>query len=86
MSEVKEEPLEVPHTALRAEILTAIIEEFVLREGTEYGAAEYSLPEKVAAVRAQLERGEAHITYDAISGGCTIRQSPGRGQRPSRGQ
>ena len=56
--------IEVPHTALAPELLQAVIESFVLREGTDYGAREFSLQEKVAHVIRQLERGEAKITFD----------------------
>jgi uncharacterized protein len=53
----------VPHTALTPDILRAVIESFVLREGTDYGERELSLDEKVARVMALLERGEAKIVY-----------------------
>src|ERR1700752_1204431 len=42
----------------------AVIESFVLREGTDYGVHETSLEDKVAQVLIQLRRGEAHITFD----------------------
>jgi uncharacterized protein YheU (UPF0270 family) len=57
----------VPHTELAGETLRAVIEAFVLREGTEYGAREFDLEEKVAHVRQQLERGMAQIVYDPDS-------------------
>jgi uncharacterized protein YheU (UPF0270 family) len=44
-----------------------VAEEFVTRDGTDYGAAEKTLDEKVADVRRQLERGHAAIVYDAAS-------------------
>ena len=59
-----DEPIVVPHTELAAEVLRAVVESFVLREGTDYGEREYSLDEKVARVIRQLERGEAHIVFD----------------------
>ena len=58
------EPIAVPHTELRPEILRAVIESFVLREGTDYGEQEYSLEQKVSKVARQLERGEAQILFD----------------------
>ena len=58
------EPIVVPHTELAADLLRAVIESFVLREGTDYGEKEYSLDEKVARVIRQLERGEAQIVFD----------------------
>ena len=44
--------------------LRAVVESFVLREGTDYGLHETSLEAKVAQVLRQLRRGEAHITFD----------------------
>jgi hypothetical protein len=57
----------VPYTELAGETLRAVIETFVLREGTDYGAREFDLEEKVAHVRSQLERGIAQIVYDPES-------------------
>jgi uncharacterized protein YheU (UPF0270 family) len=56
--------VEVPSTALSESALTALIESFVLREGTDYGAVERSHERKIADVRRQLERGEARIEFD----------------------
>jgi uncharacterized protein len=44
-----------------------VLESFVLREGTEYGARDFSLDEKVAHVMKQLRRGEAKIVFDPDS-------------------
>jgi uncharacterized protein YheU (UPF0270 family) len=57
-------PVEVPLDALAPETLDALIESFVMREGTDYGAQERSLASKLADVRRQLERGEAKIVFD----------------------
>jgi uncharacterized protein YheU (UPF0270 family) len=54
----------VPHDALRAETLRAVIEEFVSRSGTDYGEHERSLADKTAEVLAQLQRGEAVLVLD----------------------
>jgi uncharacterized protein len=64
MDEESHAPVVVPHTELNAELLQAVIESFVLREGTDYGDREYSLADKVARVIRQLERREAHIIFD----------------------
>ena len=61
------ESVVVPYTELAGDTLRAVIEAFVLREGTDYGSREYALEEKVAHVRAQLERGIAQIIYDPES-------------------
>lgn len=64
--------LEIPHQALNDETLTALIEDFVTRDGTDYGAREVPLETKVAQVRRQLELGEAVITYDEESETCAL--------------
>lgn len=58
------EPIEVPHGELAAEVLRCLVEEFVTRDGTDYGTAERTLDEKVAAVMQQLEAGELVIRVD----------------------
>ena len=58
------EPVDVPHTALANDTLRAVIESFILREGTDYGMRELSLDDKVGRVMRLLERGEARIVFD----------------------
>jgi uncharacterized protein YheU (UPF0270 family) len=62
----------IPHTALEAATLDSLVEEFVTREGTDYGTQTFSLADKVAQVRRQLERGEAFIVFDADTSSCHI--------------
>jgi len=57
-------PIRVAPDDLQPETLRAVIESFVLREGTDYGVHETPLEAKVAQVLKQLRRGEAHITFD----------------------
>jgi uncharacterized protein len=57
----------VPHSLLPADTLRAVVESFVLREGTEYGARDFTLDEKVAHVIAQLERGVAQVVFEPES-------------------
>ena len=57
-------PVRVPPDDLEPDTLRAVVESFVLREGTDYGADETSLETKVAQVLTQLRRGDAHITFD----------------------
>ncbi len=72
MEDAAPEPVVVPHTELTAELLQAVVESFVLREGTDYGEREVSLENKVAEVIARLERGEARIVFDPVSGSVGI--------------
>jgi len=57
-------PIRVAPDDLEPDTLRAVIESFVLREGTDYGRHETSLDVKVAQVLTQVRRGEAHITFD----------------------
>jgi uncharacterized protein YheU (UPF0270 family) len=61
------EPVVVPYTELAADLLHAVVESYVLREGTDYGEKEFSLEDKVAHVISRLKRGEARIVFDPES-------------------
>jgi uncharacterized protein YheU (UPF0270 family) len=69
-------PVVVPYTELAADLLHAVVESYVLREGTDYGEREYSLQDKVAHVIGQLKRGEAQIVFDAESETVSVIRSP----------
>ena len=71
-SEETPDPVEVPYGELSADLLHAVIESFILREGTDYGEKEFSLEDKVARVMSQLKRGEAKIVFDPESESVTI--------------
>lgn len=74
------EPVVVPHTALAEDLLRAVIESFVLREGTDYGTTELSLQQKVARVMRQLEHGDAQIVFDPTTESIDI--TPRRSSAP----
>ena len=65
--------MEIPPDALSAAALRGIIEEFITREGTEYGASEVPLETKVAQVIAQIRRGEVIIDFDPFTETVDIR-------------
>ncbi|WP_417617099.1 YheU family protein [Oceanisphaera sp.] len=56
----------IPFTELSEDALNNLIEQFVLQEGTEYGARDISLDEKVIEVKQQLKQGEAVIVYSEL--------------------
>ncbi|GAK85766.1 hypothetical protein BIY21_16285 [Vibrio ponticus] len=56
----------IPWQEIAADTLDNLIREFVLREGTDYGAVEVSLQAKVDQVKAQLASGEAVIVYSEL--------------------
>ncbi len=56
--------VELPFDALSPEALRSLVEEFVTRDGTDYGAVERSVEEKIAQVMQQIRAGEARLVFD----------------------
>ncbi|MFP1683191.1 YheU family protein [Alloalcanivorax sp. C16-1] len=54
----------VPWQEIPADALDNLIEEFVTRDGTDYGEQEIATATKVEQVRAQLKRGDAAVVFD----------------------
>lgn len=72
--------VEIPPEMLSPDALTGVIENYVLREGTDYGPREFTREEKVNHVRAQLDRKEAWIVFDPDTQSVTLVT---RGERPT---
>ena len=62
----------IPHTSLSPKALQGVVEEFITREGTDYGLYEQSLEQKRATVMKQLTRGEVVILFDAEAEAVTL--------------
>jgi len=58
------QPIEVPWDQLQTDTLQALVEEFVTREGTDYGAEEVALTDKVQQVIRGIQQGLYVILYD----------------------
>jgi uncharacterized protein YheU (UPF0270 family) len=71
-TEPASEPMEVPHTLLSPDALRGLVESFVLREGTDYGAREFTHEQKVEQVMAKLENGDARIVFDPETESVTL--------------
>lgn len=72
-------PVAVPYTELSAEALQGVIDNFILREGTDYGDRTFSHEQKSAQLLRQLQRGEARILFDPLDSSVTIvAVQPGR--------
>lgn len=56
--------VEVPWDQLAAETLQALVEEFVSRDGTDYGEQEVALARKAEQVVNGLKRKQYVIVYD----------------------
>ena len=65
-------PIEIPASALSPDALKNLIDSFILREGTDYGAQELQHETKVLKVQKQLETGRIKIAYDPNTESVTI--------------
>ena len=65
----------VPYEKLSKDALDGVIEEFVTREGTDYGNYEYSLEDKKQHIFRQLQTGKAAVLFDPDTGTCHIQLS-----------
>lgn len=62
----------VPFERISDEALVGLIQEFILREGTDYGQEEYSLEEKYEQVKKQLISGKIKIVFDTTEESTSI--------------
>lgn len=62
----------IPYERLSSETLRAVVEEYINREGTDYGQQELSLNDKVELGLAQLRNREAVIVFDPTLESTTI--------------
>ncbi len=64
--------MDIPPESLSREALQGVIDDFILREGTDYGVSEASLDKKRQDVLRQLENGKAKIVFDAETESITL--------------
>lgn len=64
--------IEIPWRELAAETLDALIETFVMREGTDYGEREVALADKVEQVRSQIQCGQVRVLFDTETESVTL--------------
>lgn len=81
MSQQPGPPLVIPFRRLSTEALRGLIEEFVTREGTDYGQEEVGLEQKVQQVLAELTAGRAVVVFDPIHQTCHIAPAEVSGSR-----
>ena len=62
----------IPYEQLSASALEGILEEFITREGTNYGFYEYTVKEQLVKARLMLEEGKVSIVFDAVLERCHI--------------
>ncbi|MEE3300915.1 MAG: YheU family protein [Pseudomonadota bacterium] len=64
--------MDIPYTEISEEALKAIIQEYITREGTEYGIKEYSFEQKVEQIKQQLLKGDIKINFDDETQTCNL--------------
>lgn len=64
--------IKIPYDQLSPEALNGVIEEFVTRDGTDYGEKEVPLEIKINQVLKQLKSGKAVIIFDQNLSSCNI--------------
>ncbi len=67
--------VKIPYDQLSHTALLGVVEEFVTRDGTDYGEIEVSLERKINRVMAQLTSGRAVIVFDPETETSTILSS-----------
>jgi uncharacterized protein YheU (UPF0270 family) len=68
--------VEIPWSELSAGALRSLIEEFVSRDGTDYGTREVDHEDKVEQVARALREGRVRIVFDETTETCDIRVVP----------
>ncbi|RBW45581.1 YheU family protein [Psychromonas sp. B3M02] len=64
--------MRIPHQQLDETTLNNLIEQYILREGTDYGEVEFSLAEKTKQVLKQVENEDIYIMYSELNESVTL--------------
>lgn len=67
--------IKIPHDQLSSQALIGVIEEFVTRDGTDYGEVEVPLETKITQVLRLVKSGRAVIVFDQENETCNILDS-----------
>lgn len=65
-------PVEVPQESISEEAFVGLIENFIFREGTDYGIVEVQHQTKIGQVRRQIDRGDVKIVFDPNTESVTL--------------
>jgi len=72
MNEETPPPIEIPFEALSPEAQLGVIDNFIQREGTDYGVQEVSYDSKIERVRTQIQSGKVKIVYEPATESVTL--------------
>ena len=62
----------IPYQMLETETLQRLLEDFVTRDGTDYGDQEIPTATKVEQVRNQLKKQEAFVVFDEVTESVSV--------------
>jgi uncharacterized protein YheU (UPF0270 family) len=62
----------IPYNELSKDALQALIQDFVTRDGTDYGEDEKSTQEKAEHLFELLKAGDLLITYNEVTNDCGL--------------
>lgn len=62
----------IPHQNLEKATLASLLEEIATRDGTDYGANEYSLETKVSHLQQALISNKAVLWFDVETESCAV--------------
>lgn len=65
-------PVEIPLEALSPQALAGVINEFIFREGTDYGIQEITHEKKIEQIQKQIIQGIVKIVFDPSSETVTL--------------
>jgi uncharacterized protein len=68
--------VEIPFQQLTNDALQGVIDDFILREGTDYGTQEASLEKKREDILRQLKNGKAKIVFEPETESITLLPVP----------
>jgi len=66
------DPIQIPYEQLSETALTGVLEEYITREGTDYGMIERGVESQLDKARALLKSGKVIIVFDEVHERCQI--------------
>jgi len=64
--------MKIPYQQLDQTTLNNLIEQYILREGTDYGEVEFSLQEKTEQIIQQIKSEDIYIMYSELNESVTL--------------
>lgn len=62
----------IPYERLSSDALEGVMDEFISREGTDYGDYDYSLADKRDQVLQQIKQGKVVLLFDPVAESCHL--------------